>query len=113
VTRHMLSCAIASTTTPFGTSISQHTVRVTTRASLKRRRVKGYYFATASHDGSARLWSTDRGASLRVFVGHLSDVNVVRIHPNCAYVGTASSDKSARLFDVNTGQVVVPVVVVQ
>ena len=38
--------------------------------------VLGYYFATASHDRTARLWSTDHIHPLRIFAGHLSDVNV-------------------------------------
>ena len=36
----------------------------------------GIYFATASRDRTARLWSTDRASCLRVFAGHLSDVDV-------------------------------------
>lgn len=34
------------------------------------------YFATASRDKTARLWSTDRTSALRVYAGHLSDVDV-------------------------------------
>lgn len=36
----------------------------------------GVYFATASRDRTARLWSTDRTTCLRVYAGHLSDVDV-------------------------------------
>jgi len=36
----------------------------------------GFYFATASHDRTARLWSCDQIHPLRIFVGHLSDVDV-------------------------------------
>lgn len=36
----------------------------------------GIYFATASRDRTARLWSTDRTSALRVYAGHLSDVDV-------------------------------------
>jgi transcription initiation factor TFIID subunit 5 len=36
----------------------------------------GTYFATASRDRTARLWSTDRTACLRVYAGHLSDIDV-------------------------------------
>lgn len=36
----------------------------------------GIYFATASRDRTARLWSTDRTSCLRVYAGHLSDVDV-------------------------------------
>jgi transcription initiation factor TFIID subunit 5 len=40
----------------------------------------------------------------RCFVaGHQADVDVVRWHPNCHYVATASSDRSVRLWDVGTG----------
>jgi transcription initiation factor TFIID subunit 5 len=40
----------------------------------------GVYFASASRDRTARLWSTDRIAPLRIFAGHLSDVDVSAIH---------------------------------
>ncbi|KNC73746.1 hypothetical protein SARC_13697 [Sphaeroforma arctica JP610] len=36
----------------------------------------GHYFVTGSHDRTARLWSTDYIYPLRVFSGHLSDVDV-------------------------------------
>lgn len=36
----------------------------------------GMYFATASRDRTARLWSTDRTACLRIYAGHLADVDV-------------------------------------
>lgn len=95
----------------------------------------GLYFATASHDRTARLWSTDRIYPLRIFAGHLSDVDVrrcrwggeglaicpsartpaladarsaacqcVRFHPNCNYIATGSSDKTCRLWDVQSGE---------
>ena len=36
----------------------------------------GIYFASCSHDNTARLWSSDTLYPLRVFVGHLSGVDV-------------------------------------
>lgn len=36
----------------------------------------GYYFATSSHDRTARLWATDSHQPLRIFAGHYSDVDV-------------------------------------
>lgn len=36
----------------------------------------GYYFATSSHDKTARLWATDQYIPLRIFGGHFSDVDV-------------------------------------
>ena len=38
----------------------------------------GIYFASCSHDNTARLWSSDTVYPLRVFVGHLSGVDVSR-----------------------------------
>ena len=84
----------------------------------------GIYFATASRDRTARLWSTDRASTLRVYAGHLSDVDVsqtykmvylwdwltyavlcqcVQFHPNSLYLATGSSDWTARLWDVQKG----------
>lgn len=36
----------------------------------------GHYFASASHDRTARLWSVERIQPLRIMAGHLSDVDV-------------------------------------
>ena len=43
----------------------------------------GIYFATASRDRTARLWSTDRTSCMRIYVGHLSDVDVGRLVMLC------------------------------
>ncbi|GMF10828.1 unnamed protein product [Phytophthora lilii] len=66
----------------------------------------GYYFATCSMDRTARLWSTDHMTPLRIFAGHLSDVDCVRFHPNHNYLATGSSDKTVRLWDVQSGKCV-------
>jgi len=36
----------------------------------------GQYFASASHDRTARLWSVERMQPLRIMAGHLSDIDV-------------------------------------
>ena len=36
----------------------------------------GHYFASCSHDRTARIWSMDRMQPLRMMAGHLSDVDV-------------------------------------
>ena len=87
------------------------------------------YFATASMDRTARLWSCDSVYPIRVFAGHNSAVDVrpnlkgpctlctplpapcpapqvVRFHPNCNYLATGSSDRTCRLWDVQSGQCV-------
>jgi transcription initiation factor TFIID subunit 5 len=86
----------------------------------------GYYFASASRDRTARVWSTDHIFSLRILSGHLSDVDVrcdcipwcelvwltsgaaqcVQFHPNCNYVATGSSDRTVRVWDVQNGNCV-------
>lgn len=63
----------------------------------------GPYFVTASADRTARLWSTLHPQPLRIFAGHLSDVEVVRFHPNGNYVVTGSSDRTIRMWDVQSG----------
>ena len=68
----------------------------------------GYYFASAGADSSARLWVTDRATSpVRLFTGHTAaNVNCVEWHPNCNYIITGSDDKTARLWDIQSGRTV-------
>ena len=49
-------------------------------------------FATASKDGTSRLWSFDHIYPLRIYCGHQSDVNCVRFHPNGAYLATGKTN---------------------
>jgi transcription initiation factor TFIID subunit 5 len=65
-----------------------------------------FLFAHIAADRTARLWSTDRVTCLRVFVGHLGDVQCVKLHPACTYVVSCSSDKTIRLWDVHSGHCV-------
>ncbi|VAI20161.1 unnamed protein product [Triticum turgidum subsp. durum] len=64
----------------------------------------GHYFASASHDRTARIWSMDKIQPLRIMAGHLADVDCVQWHVNCNYIATGSSDKTVRLWDVQTGE---------
>jgi WD40 repeat protein len=61
------------------------------------------YFATASHDRTARLWSVEHAAPLRIMAGHLSDVDAVCFHNNSHYLATGSVDKSVRLWELRAG----------
>jgi len=45
----------------------------------------GFYFATTSHDRSARLWCTNHTHPLRVFAGHLSDANILLLD-RCSFL---------------------------
>ena len=66
----------------------------------------GHYFVSGGQDRTARLWSTDHHQPLRIFAGHLSDVDVVAFHPNVNYVATGSTDRTVRLWDVSNGRCV-------
>ncbi|XVF35668.1 hypothetical protein REPUB_Repub18cG0166000 [Reevesia pubescens] len=59
----------------------------------------GHYFASASHDRTARIWSMGRIQPLRIMV-------CVQWHANCNYIATGSSDKTVRLWDVQSGECV-------
>lgn len=58
--------------------------------------------ATASADRTAVLWSR-KGKKLQSYEGHLDRLARIAFHPSGAYIGTASFDKTWRLWDVNTG----------
>ncbi|KAH6806730.1 TBP-associated factor 5 [Perilla frutescens var. frutescens] len=67
---------------------------------------------------AVRLWSTKLNANLVCYKGHnypvwdvqsngpLSDVDCVQWHANCNYIATGSSDKTVRLWDVQSGECV-------
>ena len=66
----------------------------------------GYYYATASHDRTVNIYSTDRLTPLRVMIGHISDVTCVDWHPNAALLVTGSDDRTCRLWDMRSGSCV-------
>jgi WD40 repeat protein len=64
----------------------------------------GHLLATASHDGTARLWDvTDpvHPAPLSVLSGHTANVNAVAYSPDGRTVATAGWDRTVRLWDVS------------
>jgi WD40 repeat protein len=65
--------------------------------------LNGQYLATASDDGTARLWDL-QGNQLVVFQGHEDRVYSVRFSPNGQYLATASSDGTARVWDLQGNQ---------
>lgn len=66
----------------------------------------GNYFVTGSHDKSAALWSSERTAPLRRFVGHSSDVQCVRFHPNSTMIASGSLDQMVHVWDIVSGKCV-------
>jgi hypothetical protein len=63
----------------------------------------GTRVATASNDGTARLWNAATGKSLTTLRGHGGPVNAVAFSPDSARVLTASDDMTARLWDARSG----------
>lgn len=61
---------------------------------------QGKYFVTGGHDRSAKLMRSDKMSPLRIFAGHLADVDVVKFHPNSNYVATASTDRVRVMYTV-------------
>ncbi|HBL58870.1 MAG TPA: hypothetical protein DDZ80_10235, partial [Cyanobacteria bacterium UBA8803] len=59
----------------------------------------GNYLATASEDGTARLWD-EYGHPLAELIGHQGKVRCVSFSPNGEYLATASEDGTARLWDL-------------
>lgn len=60
--------------------------------------------ATASGDGTCRIWNTDTGRLERQFTEHTSDVNCVRFSADGKSIATASDDRTVILWDPDTGQ---------
>ncbi len=62
--------------------------------------------ASASEDGTARLWSIPEETLRAVLRGHRGPVRSVVFSPNDAVVATVSDDGTARLWDTRTGAAV-------
>ena len=59
----------------------------------------GSRIATASRDGTARVWDAASGAEALTLKGHTGDVSSVSWSPDGRRIATASSDKTARVWD--------------
>lgn len=67
---------------------------------------EGGQIATASLDGTARIWDVATGDSTRVLRGHDGPVRGVAYDATGRRLVTASSDRTARIWDAVTGQTV-------
>jgi len=63
----------------------------------------GRLVATASADGTARIWCLEHGTCLKTLVGHTGSVNSAAFSPDGYYVVTASSDGLAKVWSVGSG----------
>ncbi len=64
----------------------------------------GKLVATASYDGTARIWEAGAGRSLKELRGHTGWVRSAKFSPDGKSLVTASADKTARVWEVSTGQ---------
>src|SRR5947208_13908611 len=64
----------------------------------------GETLATASADGTAKLWVVATGREVAALKGHADAVAAVAFAPDGRTVATASYDKTAKLWDPETGK---------
>jgi WD40 repeat protein len=64
----------------------------------------GSMLATASEDGTVRLWDAKTNEQIRELEGHEFRVTCVAFSPNGFILASASWDKTVRLWDVKTGE---------
>jgi len=64
----------------------------------------GQRLATASWDGTAKVWDTESGNELLTLRGHSLAVNGVAFSPDGKRLATASYDQTAKVWDAASGQ---------
>jgi WD40 repeat protein/DNA-binding SARP family transcriptional activator len=64
----------------------------------------GAMLASASLDGTAKLWDADTGELLRTLSGHTDEVFSVAFSPDGTRLATGSGDTTAKIWDVATGE---------
>jgi hypothetical protein len=64
----------------------------------------GALLASASHDGTVRLWNPRSGQHQASLTGHTDWVNAVAFSPDGALLASASADRTVRLWDPRSGQ---------
>ncbi len=65
---------------------------------------KGNRIASASYDGTAKVWDARTGQAALTLRGHTHYVNSVAFSPDNRWIATASEDQSVKLWDAKTGQ---------
>ncbi len=66
----------------------------------------GRQLASASHDGTVRIWDVDTGATNKVLEGHTAVVHAVAWSADDKYLVSGSMDKTARIWSAASGAAV-------
>ena len=66
----------------------------------------GRQLASASHDGTLRVWDTASGDTTRVLEGHTAVVHAVAWSPDDKYLVSGSIDKTGRIWSAASGATV-------
>lgn len=64
----------------------------------------GQYIASASADGTVKLWDSATGDHMDTLVGHMAGVSCLAWSPDSNSLATGSDDKAIRLWDRVTGR---------
>lgn len=64
----------------------------------------GKTLATASQDGTAKLWDLGTGTLRHTFRGHTGEVNCVAFSPDGKTLATASDDRTVKFWDLASGK---------
>ena len=64
----------------------------------------GRYVATASDDGTARIWDAETGKTVAILEGHTKPVYSVAFSPDGRYILTGGGDSTMRSWDAQTGK---------
>ncbi|MEX2286557.1 MAG: protein kinase [Planctomycetaceae bacterium] len=65
----------------------------------------GKRFATASGDGTAKLWDAGTGNELAILKSHEGELNSVAFSPDGTILATCGDDRTIRLWDAAGGQI--------
>jgi hypothetical protein len=63
----------------------------------------GKRLASASHDGTVKLWDVQTGQCLHTFAGHEQAVRAVTVSADGKLIASGSDDRTARVWDVASG----------